>query len=80
MPVALDLAALLAALLASRLRDATEPVFYFVAGTASLAAAAASVRELAKDDPDWGGAIGQGSAYGALVGAALLILNAFLLD
>jgi hypothetical protein len=62
-------------LLGSSIRETTEPVVYFISGGASLGTALCCAWEWAKPSPRWDEAAGRGAAAGALLGAALLLIE-----
>lgn len=64
--------------LASIVADTVEPVFTFVGGGAAVGAALFCARAARAEEPDYGQAAGLGTVVGAILGAALLLLDQLL--
>jgi|AntDryMetagUQ889_1029465.scaffolds.fasta_scaffold64538_1 hypothetical protein len=58
--------------------DTAKPVFTFVGGGAAVGAALWAAWAMRADKPDYGHALGEGTVYGAVVGAGLLLLDQLL--
>lgn len=52
-----------------------EPLITTIGGCATIGAVLACAHELGRDDPRWDAAMGKGSVWGAVVGAALLAID-----
>lgn len=65
----------LVGIIAVLVADTVEPVLTFVGGGAAVGAALYCAWEAKRAEPDYGHASGQGTVIGAIVGAAVLLLD-----
>jgi len=69
------LTAVAGVVIGASLREDAEPVFSAIAGGAAVGSALACAWAVRQDTPQWDKAMGLGAAYGATVGAGLLVLE-----